>query len=178
MLEEEGRSLGHRLSAALRIQMSQFRARTTQHTCCPSVPVITSPVRTPSPVITHTVRVCALRKRQRQRREQENERDRPTERTAPGWAGQSRSRYRAQACAAGSSYVRVYYMHAALPPVARGPCTHARVRLVIHTPDDPPIKQCFFFELARSLSRRENEHKQTQTLGRGSLGSWIDEDRS
>lgn len=157
MLEEEGRSLGHRLSAALRIQMSQFRARTTQHTR-------TAPVyqcdhqSSPDPLPgdhTHGACLCALRKRQRQRNKRTRERERPTDRTAPGWAGQSRSRYRAQACAAGSSYVRVYYMHAALPPVARGPCTHARVRLVIHTPDDPPIKQCFFFELARSLSRRE-----------------------
>lgn len=165
MLEEEGRSLGHRLSAALRIQMSQFRARTTQHTR-------TAPVyqcdhqSSPDPLPgdhTHGACLCALRKHfsGSGTREQENERDRPTERTAPGWAGQSRSRYRAQACAAGSSYVRVYYMHAALPPVARGPCTHARVRLVIHTPDDPPIKQCFFFELARSLSlvERTNTNK-------------------
>ncbi|EDS29075.1 hypothetical protein CpipJ_CPIJ019205 [Culex quinquefasciatus] len=93
----------------------------------PCTPVITSPVRTPSPVITHTVRVCVrCANGSGSGTRGARERERPTDRTAPGWAGQSRSRYRAQACAAGSSYVRVYYMHAALPPVARGPCTHAR----------------------------------------------------
>lgn len=159
--------------------MSQFRARTTQHTR-------TAPVyqcdhqSSPDPLPgdhTHGACLCALRKRQRQRREQENERDRPTERPRGGLASLDR----------GTERKRVRQVR---PMSAYTTCTQRYhrlrvVRALTHgydwssfTPDDPPIKQCFFFELARSLSRRENEHKQTQTLGRGSLGSWIDEDRS
>lgn len=153
MLEEEGRSLGHRLSAALRIQMSQFRARTTQHTR-------TAPVyqcdhqSSPDPLPgdhTHGACVCALRKRQRQRREQENERDRPTERPRGGLASLDR----------GTERKRVRQVR---PMSAYTTCTQRYhrlrvVRALTHgydwssfTPDDPPIKQCFFFELARSLS--------------------------
>lgn len=124
------------------------------------VPVITSPVRTPSPVITHTVRVCALRKRQRQRREQENERDRPTERPRGGLASLDR----------GTERKRVRQVR---PMSAYTTCTQRYhrlrvVRALTHgydwssfTPDDPPIKQCFFFELARSLSlvERTNTNK-------------------
>lgn len=93
-VEEEGRSLGHRLSAALRIQMSQFRARTTQHTR-------TAPVyqcdhqSSPDPLPgdhTHGACLCALRKHfsGSGTREQENERDRPTERPRGGLASLDR----------------------------------------------------------------------------------------
>uniref|UniRef100_A0A8D8J645 (northern house mosquito) hypothetical protein n=1 Tax=Culex pipiens TaxID=7175 RepID=A0A8D8J645_CULPI len=58
-VEEEGRSLGHRLSAALRVECRSFaHAQHNTHVLPQCTSVITSPVRTPSPVITHTVRVC------------------------------------------------------------------------------------------------------------------------
>uniref|UniRef100_A0A8D8J7J2 (northern house mosquito) hypothetical protein n=1 Tax=Culex pipiens TaxID=7175 RepID=A0A8D8J7J2_CULPI len=74
--------------------MSQFRARTTQHTR-------TAPVyqcdhqSSPDPLPgdhTHGACLCALRKRQRQRNKEnkENERDRPTERPRGGLASLDR----------------------------------------------------------------------------------------
>lgn len=97
MLEEEGRSLGHRLSAALRIQMSQFRARTTQHTRTAPVYQCDHQSTSPDPLPgdhTHTVRVCVRCANIPAAAEQENKRtretDRPNERPRGGLASLDR----------------------------------------------------------------------------------------
>lgn len=142
-LEEEGRKVSRpsSLGGSPHSNVAVSRTHNTTHV----LPQCTSDHQSsPDPLPgDHTHGACVCAAQTAAAAERTRERERPTDRTAPGWAGQSRSRYRAQACAAGSSYVRVYYMHAALPPVARGPCTHARVRLVILHTRRPTDKTVF-----------------------------------
>lgn len=140
VLEEEGRSLGHRLSA-LRVECRSFahaqhNTRTSDHQSSPD----------PLPGDhTHGACLCALRKRQRQRNKRTRERERPTDRTngpRGGLAsldrGTERKRVRqVRPMSAYTTCTQRYHRY------ARGPCTHARVRLVILHTRRPTDKTVF-----------------------------------